>query len=211
MYYDKRNRATLNELADNTKKKAYQWYNYCIENNIEILIYEAIRTKKEQQDNVNRGVSKTLRYYHLVGQALDFVPVKNGKAVWNGYKAPDIQKAFAYARSIGFVLGHDWGWDSPHLQFEHKGYGTDTFGKIKVETEGLTVSQYNEIMKRLDGIEKALKNKMDIQAPRKAGTSHATSWQKATSNKVVNGENPQNFVTREQMTTILDRLNLIKG
>lgn len=211
MYYDKRNRATLNELADNTKKLAYQWYNYCIDNNIEILIYEAIRTKKEQQENVKRGASKTLHSYHLVGQALDFVPVKNGKAVWNGYNAPDIKKAFAYARKLGFVLGHDWGWDSPHLQYEYKGYGTDTFGKIKVETEGLTVGQYNEIMKRLDDIEKKINGKMDIQVKRKVGDSHAESWEKATSNKVLNGKNPEGFVTREQMATILDRLELLKG
>lgn len=98
-----------------------------------------------------------------------------------------------------------------HLQYEHKGCGTDTFGKIKVETEGLTVSQYKEIMARLDDIEKQLNGKMDILKKRKAGESHTKSWDKATSNGIVNGENPQDFVTREQITTILDRLELLKG
>lgn len=85
------------------------------------------------------------------------------------------------------------------------------FIKLKEEEEGLTVSQYKEIMKRLDDIEKKINGKMDVQAEREVSATHKESWNKAASNKVMNGKNPQGFVTREQMTTILDRLNLIKG
>lgn len=43
----------------------------------------------------------------------------------------DIKKFIVYAKSIGFEWGGDWtGFvDQPHLQFNYKGYGTDTFGK----------------------------------------------------------------------------------
>nr|WP_082063464.1 peptidoglycan-binding protein [Anoxybacillus sp. B7M1] len=112
-----------------------EWYNWCIANNIDILIHETIRTEEQQRENVKKGVSKTMHSYHLVGQALDFVPVVNGKADWNGYDRQEIQKAIAKAKELGFTWGADWDndgktsdesfIDKPHLQFEYKGYGTD--------------------------------------------------------------------------------------
>lgn len=139
LYYDKRNRATLNELAPNTKRLALKWYEYLIKNGIEILVYDARRTEAEQRANVNSGASQTMRSYHLVGQALDFVPAdKKGKVYWsgaNGYGRADIKKAIKEAQSLGFTWGGDWDSDgdqrdetfidSPHLQYEYKGYGTD--------------------------------------------------------------------------------------
>lgn len=134
MIYDERNRNNLDKLADNTKIAAYKWYQYCIDNEIQVLIYETIRTVEQQRKNVANGASQTMKSYHLVGQALDFVPVDSkGKTLWNGYNHSNIQKALNYARKIGFELGYDWGWDSPHLQYNYKGYGTDTFGKVKME------------------------------------------------------------------------------
>lgn len=135
MYYDKRNRATLNELAPNTKRLALKWYEYLVKNGIEVLVYDARRTVAEQRANVNSGASQTMYSYHIVGQALDFVPVKDGKAVWNGYNVANIQKAIKEAQRLGFTWGGDWDSDgnqrdetfidSPHLQYEYKGYGTD--------------------------------------------------------------------------------------
>ena len=43
---------------------------------------------------------------------------------------------------IGFTSGHDWGWDSPHLQYDKIKYGKDTYGKIKVEP---TVKEDDEL------------------------------------------------------------------
>ncbi|HEB2441177.1 peptidase M15 [Bacillus thuringiensis] len=73
-----------------------------------------------------------MRSYHLVGQALDFVPIQsNGTEDWNGYNKEPWESAIRYAKQIGFEWGGDWkGFvDSPHLQYNYKGYGTDTFGK----------------------------------------------------------------------------------
>ena len=139
MYYDKRNRATLNELAPNTKRLAFKWYEFLVKNGIEILVYDARRTEAEQRANVNSGASQTMRSYHLVGQALDFVPAdKKGKVYWSGsnsYGRADIKKAIKEAQRLGFTWGGDWDSDgnqrdetfidSPHLQYEYKGYGTD--------------------------------------------------------------------------------------
>ncbi|HFJ9293525.1 TPA: SH3 domain-containing protein [Bacillus cereus] len=132
MKYHNRNVSNLNKLADNTKAAAFKWYQYCIDNGIEVLIYETIRTVEQQREYVRKGASQTMRSYHLVGQALDFVPIQsNGTEDWNGYNKEPWASAIRYAKQIGFEWGGDWkGFvDSPHLQYNYKGYGTDTFGK----------------------------------------------------------------------------------
>lgn len=128
MYYDKRNRAALAELAPNTKKAALKWYNYLIKNGIEVLVYDARRTEAEQRANVASGASQTMYSYHLVGQAIDFVPATaKGGVEWGGYGRADIKKAVAEAKRLGFEWGGDWSSfiDKPHLQYNYKGYGTD--------------------------------------------------------------------------------------
>lgn len=130
MFYDKRNEQNLAKLADNTKRAALAWYAYCKENNINVLIYETIRTKEKQAEYVKAGSSLTMTSYHLVGQALDFVLVDDrGNCLWNGYHTPKAKQAVSYAKRMGFTWGGDWSGfvDSPHLQFNHRGYGTDTF------------------------------------------------------------------------------------
>ncbi|MGN4848176.1 SH3 domain-containing protein [Bacillus cereus group sp. MYBK134-1] len=132
MKYHNRNVSNLNKLADNTKAAAFKWYQYCVDNGIEVLIYETIRTVEQQREYVRKGASQTMRSYHLVGQALDFVPIQsNGTEDWNGYNKEPWASAIRYAKQIGFEWGGDWkGFvDSPHLQYNYKGYGTDTFGK----------------------------------------------------------------------------------
>lgn len=127
MYYHNRNLANLEKLAPHTRQKAKQWYQYCVENGIEVLIYETTRTIEQQRENVRKGASQTMKSYHLVGQALDFVPAREAEVYWDGYYRNDIQKAIGYAKSIGFEWGGDWkGFvDSPHLQYNYNGYGTD--------------------------------------------------------------------------------------
>ncbi|EAE4729831.1 M15 family peptidase, partial [Listeria monocytogenes] len=100
-------------------------------NGIEVLIYETIRTKEQQAANVASGASQTMRSYHLVGQALDFVMAKGKTVDWGAYRSDKGKKFVAKAKSLGFEWGGDWSGfvDNPHLQFNYKGYGTDTFGK----------------------------------------------------------------------------------
>lgn len=137
LIYQKRNLENIEKLADNTKAKAKAWHDFLEKNEIEILIYETIRTEAQQRENVAKGASQTMKSYHLVGQALDFVPVDSkGKTLWSGYGSAKVKKAIAEAKRLGFEWGGDWTSfvDKPHLQYNHKGYGTDTFTGKTVST-----------------------------------------------------------------------------
>ena len=140
MLYNTRNLNNINTLADNTKKKTLELYNYAKEIGFEILIYEGIRTKAQQEQNVKNKKSKTMKSYHLVGQAFDYVPVNSkGDAMWSigAYVSPKGLQFINKAKSLGFTWGGDWdndgNWrdetflDSPHMQYNFRGYGTDTF------------------------------------------------------------------------------------
>ncbi len=142
MYYHNRNLSNIEKLAPHTRQKAKQWYQYCVDNGIEILIYETTRSIEQQRENVRKGASQTMRSYHLVGQALDFVPARGAEVFWDAYYRSDIQQAVRYAKSIGFEWGGDWkGFvDSPHLQYNYNGYGTDK-GEVSDEPVHVTGNQ----------------------------------------------------------------------
>jgi len=128
MTYDERNRNNIDKLAPNTKVAAYKFYQYCLDHGVDILIYETIRTIEKQKENIANGVSWTMKSYHLVGQAFDFVPIVNGKDVWerSAYLQSPYKEAIDFAKSIGFEWGGEWKeQDNPHLQFTYKGYNTD--------------------------------------------------------------------------------------
>ncbi|EAF1244121.1 M15 family peptidase [Listeria monocytogenes] len=130
-YYYSRSLANVNKLADNTKAAARKLLDWSENNGIEVLIYETIRTKEQQAANVANGASQTMRSYHLVGQALDFAMTKGKTVDWGAYRSDKGKKFVAKAKSLGFEWGGDWSGfvDNPHLQFNYKCYGTDTFGK----------------------------------------------------------------------------------
>ncbi|EAE2472388.1 M15 family metallopeptidase [Listeria innocua] len=129
MYYEERSRNNIAKLATNTRAKALEWFNWCCKNGIEVLVYETIRTKAQQSANVANGKSQTMRSYHIVGQAFDFVMTKGNTVNWNGYNTSNAKKAIAKAKSLGFSWGGDWSGfvDCPHMQYEYRGYGTDKF------------------------------------------------------------------------------------
>lgn len=130
LHYSDRSWENIAKLANDTKAKATALFKYAEDNNIEVLIYETIRTKAQQEANVASGASQTMKSYHLVGQALDFVPTKGSATKWDEYGRADIKKFIAKAKALGFEWGGDWTSfvDKPHLQNNYKGYGTDTFG-----------------------------------------------------------------------------------
>ncbi|MGG2091932.1 M15 family metallopeptidase [Bacillus sp. S13(2024)] len=148
MIYHTRNMENLEKLAPHTRAKAKQFYQYCLDNGVEVLIYETLRTLEQQKKNVANGASQTMKSYHLVGQALDFVPINsNGKEDWNGYWKEPWASAIKYAKQVGFEWGGDWTGDfvdSPHLQYNYNGYGTDTFGSGNVSVEQPAESKPNQ-------------------------------------------------------------------
>jgi peptidoglycan LD-endopeptidase CwlK len=144
MIYEKRNLDNINKLASRTKEKALAWHEYCKLHKIEILIYETIRTKAKQREYIQTGASQTMKSYHLVGQALDFVPVNSrAQAMWDGYDSKLIQQAVRYAKELGFEWGGDWKSfvDKPHLQYNYKGYGTDTFETVSKAEQKTSINK----------------------------------------------------------------------
>ncbi|MCS0827455.1 LysM peptidoglycan-binding domain-containing protein [Cytobacillus firmus] len=129
--YHKRNLSTIAELGDDTQKRVMKFYRYAVEQGVNILIYEGLRDEATQREYVAKGASQTMKSYHLVGQAIDFVPVvSGGKADWGAYGGAGIKKIVAYAKtSCGLTWGGDWkGFvDKPHLQNDSIAYGKDTF------------------------------------------------------------------------------------
>lgn len=190
MYYEKRNLENINKLAPNTKEMALAWHNYCKLHQINILIYETIRSEAQQRENVKKGASQTMKSYHLVGQALDFVPVNGkGETLWNGYEAKLIQQAIRYAKELGFEWGGDWKSfvDKPHLQYNYKGYGTD---------KALTVSTANK--KEEQKVAKRDINKVSAWAEK--------DWIEATENGYFDGTRPGAPITREEAAIVINRL-----
>jgi peptidoglycan L-alanyl-D-glutamate endopeptidase CwlK len=104
-------------------------------NGTDFCVFDGLRTKAEQLENINRGVSWTMKSRHLTGHAVDLVPIVNGQLRWD---SPDpeeqllitasfssIAMAMAEAAELhnvpiesGFAL---WGKDKPHFQLP-KGY-----------------------------------------------------------------------------------------
>lgn len=145
-HYHARNCKNLAQLGDKTKALAKKFYEYCIKNELDILVYETVRTVATQQANVNKGASQTMKSYHIVRQALDFAPcTADGEVLWNGYSDAKVKKAIAYAESIGFTWGGSWKTlvDKPHLQYDKIGYGKDTvngLGIFNIDLNGITES-----------------------------------------------------------------------
>jgi len=137
MYYDKRNKENIAKLAPNTQKATLELYDFAVREGIEILIYDTIRTEAQQRLNVANGVSQTMKSYHLVGQALDFVMTHNATTNWSDYDSPNAKKLIAKARALGFEWGGDWSGfvDKCHLQYNYKGYGTDKIAEGNSTTQ----------------------------------------------------------------------------
>jgi hypothetical protein len=125
--WHERNIERLLQLAPHTRAAALKWYQFCLMEKIDVYITETIRTKERQRELMAAGASQTMTSYHIVGQAFDFVPMINGQPDYTAYKKHPFSAAVAYAKALGFEWGGDWRKfvDSPHMQFNHKGYGTD--------------------------------------------------------------------------------------
>lgn len=139
MMNEKRNLENMNKLAPHTRDAALKWYDKLKIEQIEVLVYETIRTLEKQKENLANGKSETLKSYHLVGQALDWVLInKNGTALWDDYKTVKGKRVVELAKMYGFLSGGDWKTlkDYPHLEFHYKGYGTDV--KERVPFPGTT-------------------------------------------------------------------------
>ena len=96
----------------------------------DFTVIETIRSVEQQRKNVAKGVSKTMKSYHLpnkygVAQALDFAVWRPADAThksaitWEEKYYYPVAEAFKQAaKELGYKLesGADWGWDHGHVQ-----------------------------------------------------------------------------------------------
>ena len=86
----------------------------------DFMVFDGVRTAREQEKLVARGVSKTNNSYHLYGLAVDLVAYVDGKPSWDKLYYNDIAEAMKHViekHDLSIEWGYDkWGWDLPHFQ-----------------------------------------------------------------------------------------------
>lgn len=110
------------------------------------LIKKKVPVKYAHKGNI---VTSTLNSIHTLGCAVDIVPIRNGKAIWDA-KDKDTKRIIAIMGEYGFEAGANWKSfpDSPHFQ-------------IKLPTPQYTaISQYNTT----SYLTKAIQKKLGIDA-----------------------------------------------
>lgn len=104
----------------------------------DFIAFEGIRTLAKQKRLKKKGVSKTLKSYHLYGLAIDCVAWQDGRASWQEGLYPAINKAFTQViktHGLSIQNGFDlWGWDMPHWQMSGfmKSYDIRKLNKDKI-------------------------------------------------------------------------------
>lgn len=107
-------------------------------------VFEGRRTLATQKKYVKNGVSKTLNSRHLVGLAVDLVPLIAGKLMWAAPACIKISQAMEQAAiELGIAIrwGGDWDrdgdwqderfFDGPHFELEKSTYPNSTDPRIK--------------------------------------------------------------------------------
>lgn len=79
--------------------------------------------------------------------------------------------------------------------------------KLNGKGDELTMSQYKELLAKIEQLEKQLDDKLSKVDERKVSKSHEKHFEWAKENGLTDGSNPQNYLTREQAFTVLSRYN----
>ena len=86
----------------------------------DFILFDGVRTDAQQRALYDRGVTKTLKSYHLRGLAGDAVPWVNGRPSWEEKYFPPLIKALKEvikAHGLDIENGFDlWKWDMAHWQ-----------------------------------------------------------------------------------------------
>ncbi|WP_262264639.1 M15 family metallopeptidase [Pantoea dispersa] len=80
---------------------------------IDFMVFEGVRTFERQRMLVAKGLSKTLKSKHLTGEAVDLVPLVNGRLTWEDRMAfrliKDAMFNVASKQNVRIKWGGDWG------------------------------------------------------------------------------------------------------
>lgn len=101
-------------------KRVLDWYENCLQEGLDILIYCGYRSSDEQNTLYRQGRETSGKIvtnarggqsFHNYGRAIDFVPLKNGKANWGD------TKSYKKAQEIGKKYNlRSLSWEQPHLE-----------------------------------------------------------------------------------------------
>lgn len=81
---------------------------------VDFCVFDGLRTEAEQRELLKRGVTKTLKSKHMTGDAIDLVPYRNGKPVWEWELIYHVALAVDEAATdLGYANKIRWGgaWD----------------------------------------------------------------------------------------------------
>lgn len=87
---------------------------------IDFMCFDGLRTEAEQRQHIRNGVSKTMNSKHLIGDAVDLVPIIGGIPKWDWDGCYQIACAMdAAATELGFANRIVWGgaWDRTLAQY----------------------------------------------------------------------------------------------
>lgn len=88
---------------------------------VDFTVIEGLRTKERQAELMKQGFTRTLNSRHIIGQAVDIVPLP---VDWNNHKpfhlVADAMKKAADELGVKITWGGDWKSfkDLPHYQIE---------------------------------------------------------------------------------------------
>lgn len=93
----------------------------------DFMVLEGLRTLERQKYLLKKGATKTLRSRHIVGKAVDLVPLVDGKISWDWkYYWPIVDAMSKAASELGVPIEHGAHWksfpDAPHHQLSTKYY-----------------------------------------------------------------------------------------
>ena len=100
----------LDDLSPRMRPLAVELIARCVEAGIMVLIVDTLRTPEEQQANVAKGVSWTLKSKHLTGDAIDICPYETyalagpDKLRWD-----EADPVWQRIGQIGETIGLKWG------------------------------------------------------------------------------------------------------
>lgn len=100
----------LDDLSPRMRPLAVELLARCVEQGIMVMIVDTLRTEAEQQANVAKGVSWTLKSKHLIGEAIDIAPYETyalhgaDKLRWD-----ETDHVWQRIGEIGQAIGLKWG------------------------------------------------------------------------------------------------------
>ena len=220
----------LNELVPYVRVRAEQWIQRCQAAGLDVRVSETYRSDARQAYLYEQKLSTVkVTGAHGFRVALDFFFVESGKTA---YPTAKMTAAAQIAKSLGFEWGGDWTSfrDMPHLQMlgglslaqyrtgkRPSWYEWPPKHDHKPEQEHTPVHEKEDDEVSQEEFERRFDEMMAKRATKPPNTWAKDAWDAASKlpsvgdpdTMVVNGKNPQGYITREEYIVTQERLGVI--